>query len=444
MILWLASGLSVAALALITIFPAVGVLLLLVSKPLTDTTFAQPLVFGFRLTELVAVAVPLVVGWYAIFSSETRAIRHMPLKVVWGIYAGDILLFSLLIGMNQGALAGANVFFRQMNGVVGFFLIQALFHTDKGLRNLLLALLIAGLFPMGVGVYQLLTGTVWIHAQAEGVTRYIGLYHDAFTVRAYAFQTLIALILYAALYVPRNRLIKALAIGYGLLCVMVLIRAYSKAGILTLSIWTVTWTVFRRQFAILGVIAAGTLAVAAWYAAEVVANVYQLFHKELGALEGTIDTSRTFAGRWHGWEAMLGRWQEFSWLQKLFGSGEVATGAHNDYLLSLFHGGLFGLSVYLILLATVGITIGVNLWRKMEPLSLGACLVFLMWLVDSIGLVPSAYPGYQWFAWGVIGLSMRRRIEIPLGEPEQTFTSRSLKPTPSSLQQTRRYPLVPS
>jgi hypothetical protein len=34
-----------------------------------------------------------------------------------------------------------------------------------------------------------------------------------------------------------------------------------------------------------------------------------------------------------------------------------------------------------------------------------------MWLVDAIGLVPSSYPGYQWFVWGFIGLSLRLREE---------------------------------
>jgi hypothetical protein len=34
-----------------------------------------------------------------------------------------------------------------------------------------------------------------------------------------------------------------------------------------------------------------------------------------------------------------------------------------------------------------------------------------MWMVDSIGLVPSAYPGYQWFVWGIIGICLRRGQE---------------------------------
>jgi hypothetical protein len=34
-------------------------------------------------------------------------------------------------------------------------------------------------------------------------------------------------------------------------------------------------------------------------------------------------------------------------------------------------------------------------------------MVFAMWLVDAIGLVPSLYSGYQWFVWGVIGIAVR-------------------------------------
>lgn len=442
MILWLASGLSCAALVLLVIRPSAGVVILLVSKPLTDTTFAQSLLFGFHLTELVAVSVPLAIAWYAMYASPRERVRHMPLKMIWALYAANIVAFSLLVAANQGAMAGANVFFRHINGVAGFYVMQALFHTDKGLKTFLLAMLVAGLFPMGVGVYQLVTGMVWIPAHAEGITRYIGLYHDAFTVRAYAFQTLLALMLYTALYAPSRGWVKAPALVYGLLSVIVLTRAYSKAGILTLAIWTVTWTLFRRRFTTLGVIAAGTAAVGIWYAGEVVVNIQQLFHKELGALAGTIDASRTLAGRWYGWDAMLAHWNTLSWMEKTFGSGEVATGAHNDYLLFLFHGGMFGLAVYFLLLAAVGITIARNLWRQVEPLSLAACLVFLMWLVDSIGLVPSAYPGYQWFVWGVIGLSLRRRAETPLVQREHRELSGSPRRDPGVLQPAPRYPLV--
>jgi hypothetical protein len=34
-------------------------------------------------------------------------------------------------------------------------------------------------------------------------------------------------------------------------------------------------------------------------------------------------------------------------------------------------------------------------------------MIFFMWLVDAMGLTPGAYPSYQWFAWGFMGLVLR-------------------------------------
>jgi hypothetical protein len=51
-----------------------------------------------------------------------------------------------------------------------------------------------------------------------------------------------------------------------------------------------------------------------------------------------------------------------------------------------------------------------------------ALMVYTMYLIDTIGLVPSVYPGYQWFVWGIIGLSLRRAAEerrLPLAAASQ-------------------------
>jgi hypothetical protein len=411
MLLTVAIVLSVGALLALLFWPVTGIVLLFISKPVIDTTFAQPLLFGLHLTELVGVAVPLVVLGHMAFATPERAWSRMPLRWIWTVYVADVIVFSMVIAYNQDLLTGANVLFRQLNGFVGFYLLQAFFHGEKGLKTILLAMIAAGLFPVGVGVYQLVTGAEWIHAEAETLTRYIGLYHDAFTIRAYVLQTLIALLLYAALYVRRSLLLKGAALAYGIVALVVLLRAYSKAGILSLGLWAFSWTTLQKKFVALALVVALVAVGGLYYSDDIAANVTQLFHKELGALDGTVDTKRTFAGRWYGWQDMIARWHGFDWPQKAFGSGELAVGAHNDYLLLLFHGGVVGLAIYLALLTAIGTRIVLNLWQRIDPLAVGALMLFLMWLVDTIGLVPSSYPGYQWFVWGMIGLSVRLREE---------------------------------
>ncbi len=420
MLLYPAIALSAVAILLLIIQPAVGIPLLLISRPIIDTTFAQPVLFGFKLTEIAGVLVPLAVIGLILFAREEESLDRMPLRRIWTVYVGYLFVSSLIIVYFQGAMDGADVFFRHINGFIGFYMLQAFFHREDRLRLLLLAVIAAGLFPMGVGVYQLVTGHQWIHAESEGITRYIGLYYDAFTVRAYAFQTIFALVFYAAIYGRESAWTRLWALIYGLLSAAVMIRAYSKAGVVSLSLWVAVWTLFQRKFAAFALIAAVAAGVGVYFAAGVAGNIQQIFHKEIGAMEGNTEVSRTFAGRWIGWEAVLDRWKDYSWPAQFFGSGEVATGMHNDYLQILFHGGILGLILYLVLLTVVGIRILSNLRERIDPTAVGALMLYLMWLVDTIGLVPSAYPGYQWFVWGFIGLSFRMREEEAEAEAMET------------------------
>jgi O-antigen ligase len=98
-------------------------------------------------------------------------------------------------------------------------------------------------------------------------------------------------------------------------------------------------------------------------------------------------------------------------LTHLFGTGQMANGAHNDYLQVLFHGGYLGLSIYVALLCTVGWTIGRLLWQRLDIWAIAALFMFIMWMVDTIGLVPSVYSGYQWLVWGIIGFCLRYRAD---------------------------------
>jgi O-antigen ligase len=441
MLLNVAIGMSALSLLALAASPMAGLILLFISKPLIDTTFAQPLLYGFRLTEIVGALVPLAILGHMLMAGRDQSLGRMPLKGLWLFYAADVFIFSLLIVYHQDLKSGANVFLRHINGFIGFYMVQAFFHEERKLKTLLMAMLVAGLFPIGVGLYQLATGTVWIQAQAEGLTRNIGLYHDAFTVRAYAFQTLLALLLYGALYVRSNPLVRAGIMTYAVLVMVVMLKAYSKAGILALALWALCWTALQRKYLMLSLLIAGAVGAGVLYSTTIVTNLVQLFHKEIGALGGKVEVARTLQGRWYGWQEMIAHWSHLPWFNKLLGSGEVAVGAHNDYLLVLFHGGLVGLCLYVLLLGAVGFRIVRHVREKADPLAVASLMLLLMWLVDTIGLVPSAYPGYQWFVWGLIGLSLRLRAmpDQPALEEESTQPALVLPPLQATA---RRFPII--
>jgi hypothetical protein len=410
MLLYIAGTLATLSLIILAFNPVHGIALVLISKPFIDTQFEQPILGGLRLTELVAAGVPIVVLIHMVFSGDEKAFSKMPLRWIWLIFIVDVTIFSFLIAYNQDLVAGANVFFRHLNGFVGFYMAQAFFQREKRLKLLLIALMVAGLFPVGVGIYQAATGVVWRQEQTEGIARNIGLWHDSVNIREYAAQSILALLLYGVLYIKRfNVPLKVVTLAYLSLAVMVIAKTYSKAGYLSLAVWAACWTLLRKRYLLFALIAVGGAVAGLYYGSDFLENVQQMFHKEIGFLSGKVAQERTFAGRWYGWREMMAEWQQFGWMSKIFGSGKVALGAHNDYLLFLYQGGIVGLGIYLLLLARVGARIVVDLWRRVDPMSVAALMLLLMWLIDTIGLVPSAYPAYQWFVWGMIGLSFRLR-----------------------------------
>jgi hypothetical protein len=154
----------------------------------------------------------------------------------------------------------------------------------------------------------------------------------------------------------------------------------------------------------------------------------------------------TFQGRWFGWVEMMAEWERLPTTSQIFSSGKIATGAHNDFLQMLFHGGIVGLVIYLSLLIVIGVRIGRNLLAKADEMAVAALMVFLMWLIDAVGLVPSSYPAEQWLVWGLIGMSLRMRADAAGQEPmrEEVLDRNESSPesplTPAIVQ--RRFPLL--
>lgn len=434
---------------LLAINPAFGIPLLFISKPFIDTTFERPVLFDLRLTELIGVLVPLLIVGHMIFASREESVNRMPLKEVWLIYVANVFFFSALIAYQQDLRSGANVFFRHVNGLVGFYMLQAFFLHPSRRIWLFRGLLVAGLFPVAVGLFQMATGVTWRVEHSEGVLRNIGLWHDAVNIRQYMLQTFLVLLVYGAVYTGRQVWKQIGAVVYAVATLFVCIRAFSKSGLATLALWVGCWGLLFRTYAVLFIPTMGVLLFVGLWLTDALENVLQVFQKEIGFIQGDVAGTRTFAGRWHSWQALLAEWQDYSWFQKVFGSGHVAIGAHNDYLQLLFHGGFLGLLCYVGLLATIGCKLFINLRHALTPLNMAACMAFLMWMVDTIGLVPSAYPAYQWFVWGMVGLGMRVhavQIARPLerqdvGEHPERVTS-SLVLAGGSAGSSRKYPLL--
>lgn len=402
----------VSALALV-LNPVLGIIVVTLSKPVIDTAYYAPLLFGLSLTQIFGVVMPIFILGHMIIAKRLNRLRYMPLRTIWIIFAVDAFLFSGIIAIQQDIMAGMEVFFRHMNGFIGFYMFQAFFREEKKMRILFIAMILAGIFPISTTLYQILSGTEWqqlAHMETEGgLIRSAGFYYHINTVRYYVYQTLIGMLLYwSVISKPR---VWGRAVGGVILAtsLIVLFHTYSKASLLEMAIWAFLWTILQKKFTALIAILVTVLIIIPFYAADIGDVIYTVFHKEVGALTTGKQTEIIFAGRLFMWQVVMERWGELNLFLQVFGSGQVMTGAHNDFIMMLFHGGIVGLLIYIALLVIVGFRLVTELLRKIEPLGVVALILYLTFLVEAVGLEPSSYPHFQWLVWGLIGLFLRRR-----------------------------------
>jgi hypothetical protein len=414
-LLYVSVGLSVVALVLLVAKPLWGIMAIFLVRPLVDATWAQPIIFDFKLTELVSSFVPLIIFARMIFDDgRTRPLRDMPLKWMWFAWSLDAAMFSSFIMFDSDWRLGLSVLMRHLNGLTGFYMLQAYCRSERDFLSFAWSLAIAGLFPMATGVIEGVTGIHWKVTFGENdVIRNIGFYHDAITIRYFALQTIMGLFLILAIG-KTKALLKAFCIAYILAAAFVIKGAYSKSGLLTLGSWLLLWPLLRKNIKALTAAIVAIVVTSLYFSKEIMDSIGFVFVREIAVVQGHGQVDQTFAGRWYVWKDLVKEWIALGPFAQMFGAGQIATGAHNDYLQILFHGGLVGLCVYVLLLFSIGWAIVRSLWERRDIWAIAPLFVFIMWIVDTIGLVPSAYSGYQWFVWGIIGFCLRHRQDEAL------------------------------
>jgi hypothetical protein len=396
---------AVAVVALAA-FPFWGVVIALAVRPIVDATW-QYSIGGFNLLDVLGAAFPLfllprVLNRHA-FLPMSRGMRYAAL----GFFLCQVLGAITLLG-ERNLVLFAEVCMRALNGYLGFFVLILLVQDRRTFRIALLALLLAGVFPVVVGLYQNATGVVWQERMTVGLTRRVGLYHDAFNLRWYGFQALAAVLLYRSYFKPRAVHWNALLNLYAVSWLYVIFHTYSKAATLILVLWWIMWTVLRRDWPVLawGTVALSVLCITP--SSPVLRTVETMFSKEIAFGRGDIvDSRRLLAGRGYIWEARWDDWTALEPEQKLVGTGR-SPGTHNEFFRILFAGGIAGLLINVLVLAGVGYLLLRLTYSHRSPLNVIALMVFTMWLIDCVGVHPGLYPAYQWFVWGIITLAVCR------------------------------------
>jgi hypothetical protein len=191
MLIVAASLLTLISLTMLLLTGQAGVLIALFAKPIIDATWNYAF-GGWNLLEIMGVFVPTIVLLRALFNRYKLA--DVPFFGLWLIYIFyNALTFSAHL-FESSALVGVELTLRLLHGLAGFYMMQAFFADREGFRRLLIVLILAGAFPLLIGLYQVFTGEVWRKHLTVGMMRYVGLYHDAVSLRMFGFQTLTAII----------------------------------------------------------------------------------------------------------------------------------------------------------------------------------------------------------------------------------------------------------
>lgn len=316
------------------------------------------------------------------------------------------LSFGLFWGLFVSPLDTFQAFVININVFLGFLLLPLLIQDKKHLNQFLLAMMICGVFPILVSMYQLQTGITFQDRQTIGLTRYVGLYHDAFPVRFYGLMSLISILVYQSVFRIKGVFLKGFMFFLSAGAFLSVYLVFSKAAVAILGFWIVLLLVFSKSrikqgFSIL----VGLSVIFLVFGDAVSSNIEQLFSKEVGYQSGEVaDVRYTLAGRGYIWDNYWNFWLNkqnvfFQW----FGDG-ITRPAHNEYLRVLLTNGILGVLFLMIFV--------INIIRKSfkinKHLRVFGLMLFTMYLIDSIGLVPGVYYYYNILVWGLFGLLLMK------------------------------------
>jgi hypothetical protein len=385
-----------------------GILAGLLIRPIIDACWPLKYqIMGIRPPELISAVFPILV-FIRLLASPGRCFRESPLSMLWIFYMFYQLFSAVMIlTAGGGLISSVDFLLRVFNGFVAYFMLQEFFNRKEDFNKLLLVLLVASITPLGMSFYMnVMGGTLNLEPTSGGLVRNIGLYHDAFTIRLYSFQTIVAAFLYWQYFAAGgNFFAKAALVGILAMSALTIYKVHSKAGYMIAASWLFLYSLFNKK----AVLVVGFLLIplVLYGSFGFFDKIKLTYEAEVHVMEGKGAEERTFAGRWAGWNRMWNKWVNAPIHLQLIGDSASNTGVHSDFLRALFGTGILGFLLYIALLGTIGIRAIGNMLRQKTALNLVAVMIFAMWIVDAIGLVPGAYPSYQWFAWGFIGLAFR-------------------------------------
>jgi O-antigen ligase len=208
--------------------------------------------------------------------------------------------------------------------------------------------------------------------------------------------------------------------------VITVYKCYSKAGWITLVAILFVWFLLRKK--IIQTILIPVIVAIILFVNPFAKDFQKTFDNEINYfIHGSNTKEMVFRGRLNRWEMGMNDFNSLPIINKLFGAQKSISYPENDYLRVLWGNGIIGFIAFLILLWLIGYLLIRKYVKNKDPVVIMGILIFIMYLLSSIGTSPMLSPTFQWFMWGIIGFVLAsHKIAVGLSDQRSSYSSLQL------------------
>jgi O-antigen ligase len=364
---------------------------------------------GPAASALAILFIALSVVWLLAQRRSGNRLRPTVADAAFGFFVGSCLL-SAIGSVNRAATLTETA--RIVAAVLMFVVLERLLTSMQRVRRVLVACFVALAAPVGLGVYQAVTG----HGRFEtaGVSRVVGTFLHPNT---FGFFLSMFMLMAIALYrhcEPRARLALALITG---LCGILLVLTYSRGSWIAFTLGLVLIGLLQSRLVFAWIIGGALLTAAAL--PSVISRLSDLGTGN--SVTGSAGNSLTW--RLEYWAAVL----QLNNANPVTGIGLKGTrfltdqskAPHNDFLRAYAETGALGLLAFLVVLVAL-VGIARRAVRSAAPglatgVAVGFAAVLLAYLIDSVGdnLMSEVVVLWYVYAFAACAFAVARR-GVPL------------------------------
>ncbi|MGB3478344.1 MAG: O-antigen ligase family protein [bacterium] len=417
-------------------YPRWALVGIIIAKPVIDLTwnfFVAPNINFLKIYSSVFV----IIGILFIIIHHLKSIQHT-INWLWLFFLLLNFISIFIITNSTTWIDKIDYFLRISSGLVVYILFTQLFSFKKDRSAVLLIFIGAGVCSMLIWLIPALIGRPLF--SNDPLKRIIGPYHDFWNFMFYGTQVvfsclaLLAVVSKNALrstsntiirtisYLKRKNILSVILWFLIIVGIFMVYKCYTKAGWVTLGVCLFIWFLLRKRYIVAVLI---PVLIILFISITPFSNEFhRTFSNEIGYyINGAEIKEEVFRGRLSRWDQGMVAFKEAPVVNKLFGIEKSEVNPENDYLRVLWDNGIIGFMIFLALLGVTGYLLIRKYAKNKDPVGLLGIIVWVMYLLYSIGSYPMLYPAFQWFMWGIIGFVLSERKPIAIKNPVEKLRS---------------------